>query len=66
MAGRLVGEVGLKLVSWEHRQGEIGFVLNPITTGGVSTPLDGTGSSVTATPGNVAAKVVTTRRYADG
>ncbi|HEX5290568.1 MAG TPA: GNAT family protein [Streptosporangiaceae bacterium] len=28
-AGRVVGEIGLKLVSAEHRQGEIGFVFNP-------------------------------------
>ena len=28
-AGRVVGEVGLKLVSREHRQGETGFVFNP-------------------------------------
>jgi RimJ/RimL family protein N-acetyltransferase len=28
-AGRVVGEVGLKLISWENRQGEIGFVFNP-------------------------------------
>ena len=28
-AGTMVGEVGLKLVSWENRQGEIGFVFNP-------------------------------------
>jgi RimJ/RimL family protein N-acetyltransferase len=27
--GKVVGEVGLKLVSWENRQGEIGFVFNP-------------------------------------
>lgn len=25
----MVGEVGLKLISWENRQGEIGFVFNP-------------------------------------
>jgi RimJ/RimL family protein N-acetyltransferase len=28
-AGKVVGEVGLKLISWEDRQGEIGFVFNP-------------------------------------
>jgi RimJ/RimL family protein N-acetyltransferase len=28
-AGKVIGEVGLKLVSREHRQGEIGFVFNP-------------------------------------
>jgi RimJ/RimL family protein N-acetyltransferase len=28
-AGKVVGEVGLKLVSREHRQGEVGFVFNP-------------------------------------
>lgn len=28
-AGKVVGEVGLKLISWENRQGEIGFVFNP-------------------------------------
>jgi RimJ/RimL family protein N-acetyltransferase len=28
-AGRVIGEVGLKLVSREHRQGETGFVFNP-------------------------------------
>jgi RimJ/RimL family protein N-acetyltransferase len=28
-AGKVVGEVGLKLISREHRQGEIGFVFNP-------------------------------------
>jgi RimJ/RimL family protein N-acetyltransferase len=28
-AGKVVGEIGLKLVSWENRQGEIGFVFNP-------------------------------------
>jgi RimJ/RimL family protein N-acetyltransferase len=28
-AGRVVGEAGLKLVSRQHRQGEIGFVFNP-------------------------------------
>jgi RimJ/RimL family protein N-acetyltransferase len=28
-AGKVVGEVGLKLVSWKDRQGEIGFVFNP-------------------------------------
>jgi RimJ/RimL family protein N-acetyltransferase len=28
-AGKVVGEAGLRLVSWEHRQGEIGFVFNP-------------------------------------
>lgn len=28
-AGRVVGEIGLKLLSREHRQGEIGFVFNP-------------------------------------
>src|SRR6266852_5880822 len=27
--GKVVGEVGLKLVSWPDRQGEIGFVFNP-------------------------------------
>jgi RimJ/RimL family protein N-acetyltransferase len=27
--GRVVGEVGLKLVSREHRQGETGFIFNP-------------------------------------
>jgi hypothetical protein len=25
----VVGEVGLKLISWENRQGEIGFVFKP-------------------------------------
>ena len=28
-AGKVVGEVGLKLISWENRQGEIGFVFHP-------------------------------------
>jgi RimJ/RimL family protein N-acetyltransferase len=28
-AGKVVGEVGLKLISWDNRQGEIGFVFNP-------------------------------------
>jgi RimJ/RimL family protein N-acetyltransferase len=28
-AGKVVGEAGLKLISWENRQGEIGFVFNP-------------------------------------
>jgi RimJ/RimL family protein N-acetyltransferase len=28
-AGKVVGEVGLKLVSWENRQGEVGFVFDP-------------------------------------
>ena len=28
-AGHMVGEIGLKLISREHRQGEIGFVFNP-------------------------------------
>jgi RimJ/RimL family protein N-acetyltransferase len=28
-AGKVVGEAGLRLVSWENRQGEIGFVFNP-------------------------------------
>jgi RimJ/RimL family protein N-acetyltransferase len=28
-AGKVVGEAGLKLISREHRQGEIGFVFNP-------------------------------------
>jgi RimJ/RimL family protein N-acetyltransferase len=28
-AGRVVGEVGLRLLSREHRQGETGFVFNP-------------------------------------
>jgi RimJ/RimL family protein N-acetyltransferase len=28
-AGKVVGEVGLKLISRENRQGEIGFVFNP-------------------------------------
>jgi RimJ/RimL family protein N-acetyltransferase len=28
-AGKVVGEIGLKLLSWENRQGEIGFVFNP-------------------------------------
>ena len=28
-AGRVIGEAGLKLISWEDRQGEIGFVFNP-------------------------------------
>ena len=28
-AGRVAGEAGLKLISWAHRQGEIGFVFNP-------------------------------------
>ena len=28
-AGRVVGEIGLRLLSREHRQGEIGFVFNP-------------------------------------
>ena len=27
--GKVVGEVGLKLISWANRQGEIGFVFNP-------------------------------------
>jgi len=28
-AGKVVGEAGLKLLSWENGQGEIGFVFNP-------------------------------------
>jgi hypothetical protein len=28
-ARKVVGEVGLKLISREHQQGEIGFVFNP-------------------------------------
>ena len=28
-AGKVTGEAGLKLISQEHRQGEIGFVFNP-------------------------------------
>lgn len=28
-AGKVVGEAGLKLISWENQQGEIGFVFNP-------------------------------------
>jgi len=28
-AGHVIGEVGLKLVSREHRQGEVGFVFHP-------------------------------------
>jgi RimJ/RimL family protein N-acetyltransferase len=28
-AGKVVGEAGLKLLSWENRQGEIGYVFNP-------------------------------------
>jgi RimJ/RimL family protein N-acetyltransferase len=28
-SGKVIGEVGLKLLSREHRQGEIGFVFNP-------------------------------------
>jgi RimJ/RimL family protein N-acetyltransferase len=28
-AGKVVGEAGLKLISWENQQGEIGFVFHP-------------------------------------
>ena len=28
-AGKVIGEAGLKLISWENQQGEIGFVFHP-------------------------------------